>query len=30
MRFLRLDEVREKTGLSKSAIYNQIKKETFP
>ncbi|EIU6778015.1 AlpA family transcriptional regulator [Vibrio parahaemolyticus] len=30
MRFLRLDEVREKTGLSKSAIYNQIKKGEFP
>ena len=30
MRFLRLDEVREKTGLSKSAIYNQIRKGEFP
>ncbi|MCG9753060.1 AlpA family transcriptional regulator [Vibrio brasiliensis] len=30
MRFLRLQEVKEKTGLSKSAIYSKIKKREFP
>ncbi|EKO3819893.1 AlpA family transcriptional regulator [Vibrio harveyi] len=30
MRFMRLQEVKEKTGLSKSAIYNKIKDCEFP
>ncbi|CAH1561503.1 helix-turn-helix transcriptional regulator [Vibrio owensii] len=30
MRFLRLQEVKEKTGLSKSAIYSKIKEGEFP
>ncbi|HFQ5227608.1 TPA: helix-turn-helix transcriptional regulator [Vibrio vulnificus] len=30
MRFLRLQEVKEKTGLSKSAIYSKIKEREFP
>lgn len=30
MRFLRLKDVMEKTGLSKSAIYSKIKEREFP
>lgn len=30
MKFLRLPEVKEKTGLSKSAIYKKIKEGEFP
>ncbi|MET1281186.1 helix-turn-helix transcriptional regulator [Vibrio navarrensis] len=30
MKFLRLKDVMEKTGLSKSAIYNKIKEGEFP
>lgn len=30
MRFLRLKDVMEKTGLSKSAIYSKIKEGEFP
>ena len=30
MRFLRLQEVKEKTGLSRSAIYSKIKEGEFP
>ncbi|TWD37952.1 AlpA family transcriptional regulator [Vibrio crassostreae] len=30
MRFLRLKDVMEKTGLSKSAIYSKIKAREFP
>jgi prophage regulatory protein len=29
-RFLRLNEVKQRTGLSKSSIYNQISDGTFP
>lgn len=30
MKFMRLPEVKEKTGLSKSAIYSKIKEGEFP
>lgn len=30
MKFLRLKDVKEKTGLSKSAIYRKIKEGEFP
>ncbi|MCR9910316.1 AlpA family transcriptional regulator [Vibrio campbellii] len=30
MRFLRLKDVKEKTGLSKSAIYSKVKEGEFP
>ncbi len=30
MRILRLDEVKSKTGLSKSAIYSRVSQGTFP
>ncbi len=30
MKFMRLPEVKEKTGLSKSAIYKKIKEGEFP
>lgn len=30
MKFMRLPEVKEKTGLSKSAIYKKIKEREFP
>ncbi|MGR5318902.1 AlpA family transcriptional regulator [Vibrio sp. PNB22_1_1] len=30
MRFIKLEEVKEKTGLSRSAIYRKMNDDTFP